>query len=43
MLGLLGDNGAGKSTLIKIICGFQKQDAGTMWLQGRGLRAEERR
>ena len=28
MLGLLGDNGAGKSTLIKIICGFQKPDAG---------------
>jgi simple sugar transport system ATP-binding protein len=34
VLGLLGDNGAGKSTLIKIICGFQKQDAGTMWLKG---------
>ena len=41
--GLLGDNGAGKSTLIKILCGFQKQDSGTMWLQGRGLRAQERR
>ncbi len=34
VLGLLGDNGAGKSTLIKILCGFQKQDAGTMWLKG---------
>jgi ABC-type sugar transport system ATPase subunit len=34
VLGLLGDNGAGKSTLIKIICGFHKQDAGTMWLNG---------
>jgi len=34
VLGLLGDNGAGKSTLIKIICGFHKQDAGTMWLKG---------
>src|SRR5579885_158976 len=34
VLGLLGDNGAGKSTLIKIICGFQKQDAGQMWLKG---------
>ena len=34
VLGLLGDNGAGKSTLIKIICGFQKQDSGTMWLKG---------
>jgi ABC-type sugar transport system ATPase subunit len=34
VLGLLGDNGAGKSTLIKIICGFQKQDAGEMWCKG---------
>jgi simple sugar transport system ATP-binding protein len=34
VLGLLGDNGAGKSTLIKIIAGFQKQDAGSMWLHG---------
>ncbi|HEV3127915.1 MAG TPA: ATP-binding cassette domain-containing protein [Solirubrobacteraceae bacterium] len=34
VLGLLGDNGAGKSTLIKILCGFHKQDSGTMWLNG---------
>jgi ABC-type sugar transport system ATPase subunit len=34
VLGLLGDNGAGKSTLIKIISGFQKQDAGKMWARG---------
>jgi len=34
VLGLLGDNGAGKSTLIKILCGFQKQDGGKMWLKG---------
>ncbi len=34
VLGLLGDNGAGKSTLIKIISGFQKQDAGEMFLHG---------
>src|ERR1700679_34184 len=34
VLGLLGDNGAGKSTLIKILCGFQKQDAGQMFLHG---------
>src|SRR5450759_4433823 len=32
VLGLLGDNGSGKSTLIKIICGFQKQDGGEMFL-----------
>ncbi len=35
VLGLLGDNGAGKSTLIKILCGFQKQDSGEMWLHGK--------
>ena len=34
VLGLLGDNGAGKSTLIKILSGFQKQDAGSMMLHG---------
>jgi ABC-type sugar transport system ATPase subunit len=34
VLALLGDNGAGKSTLIKILSGFQKPDAGTMWLKG---------
>jgi simple sugar transport system ATP-binding protein len=34
VLGLLGDNGAGKSTLIKIISGFQRQDAGKMFLHG---------
>ncbi len=35
VLGLLGDNGAGKSTLIKIICGFQRQDSGRMFLHGK--------
>jgi simple sugar transport system ATP-binding protein len=35
VLGLLGDNGAGKSTLIKILCGFQKQDSGAMFLHGK--------
>jgi simple sugar transport system ATP-binding protein len=34
VLGLLGDNGAGKSTLMKIICGFEKQDSGQMFLRG---------
>ncbi len=34
VLGLLGDNGAGKSTLIKILSGFQRQDAGQMFLHG---------
>jgi simple sugar transport system ATP-binding protein len=35
VLGLLGDNGAGKSTLIKILCGFQRQDSGSMFLHGK--------
>ncbi len=43
VLGLLGDNGAGKSTLIKIICGFQKQDSGQMFLHGEPYSAEKRR
>ena len=34
VLGLLGDNGAGKSTLMKIICGFEKPDAGKLFLRG---------
>jgi simple sugar transport system ATP-binding protein len=34
VLGLLGDNGAGKSTLMKIICGFQRPDEGSMVLRG---------
>jgi simple sugar transport system ATP-binding protein len=33
VLGLLGDNGAGKSTLMKIICGFQRPDEGSMFLR----------
>jgi simple sugar transport system ATP-binding protein len=34
VLGLLGDNGAGKSTLIKILSGYYKPDAGTIYLDG---------
>jgi ABC-type sugar transport system ATPase subunit len=34
VLGLVGDNGSGKSTLMKTICGFQKPDAGRMFLRG---------
>ncbi|MGH2857856.1 MAG: ATP-binding cassette domain-containing protein [Solirubrobacteraceae bacterium] len=34
VLALLGDNGAGKSTLLKIICGFHRPDAGTLWVKG---------
>jgi simple sugar transport system ATP-binding protein len=34
VLGLLGDNGAGKSTLMKILCGFQRPDSGSILLNG---------
>jgi simple sugar transport system ATP-binding protein len=34
VLGLVGDNGSGKSTMMKILCGFQKQDRGSMFLRG---------
>ena len=34
VLGLVGDNGAGKSTLVKILCGFQQQDGGEVFVGG---------
>ena len=34
VLGLVGDNGAGKSTLVKIINGFQRPDAGQVFVEG---------
>jgi simple sugar transport system ATP-binding protein len=34
---LVGENGAGKSTLIKIITGVERQDAGTLTLEGEAL------
>ena len=35
VLGLVGDNGAGKSTLVKILCGFQRPDAGRIFVEGK--------
>ncbi len=36
--GLLGDNGAGKSTLIKILTGYESQDAGNLFIDGKEAR-----
>jgi ABC-type sugar transport system ATPase subunit len=38
VLGLVGDNGAGKSTLVKILCGFQAQDGGDLFVEGERVR-----
>jgi ribose transport system ATP-binding protein len=35
---LLGENGAGKSTMIKVLCGVQQPDAGTITYEGREVR-----
>ena len=37
MLSIVGTNGAGKSTFSKVICGFEKQQSGTLTLDGTDL------
>ncbi len=37
MLALVGANGAGKSTLVKIVCGAERPDAGTLHVGGRAV------
>ena len=37
MMSIVGKNGAGKSTLSKVICGFEKQQKGTISLDGKDL------
>ncbi len=37
MLALVGANGAGKSTLVKIICGAEQPDAGSLQVGGRAV------
>ncbi|MBE5777175.1 MAG: ABC transporter ATP-binding protein [Clostridiales bacterium] len=37
MVSIVGQNGAGKSTLSKLICGFEKPNAGDILMDGRSL------
>ncbi len=34
VLGLIGPNGAGKTTLVNVLSGFQRPEAGAVWLDG---------
>ncbi len=36
-IGVVGANGSGKSVLFKILCGFEKPDAGTVMVRGKRL------
>ncbi len=38
MLSIVGRNGAGKSTLAKLLCGFVREDSGSVLYQGESLR-----
>ena len=40
MVSIVGRNGAGKSTLSKLICGFETQDTGEIYLNGKDLKDE---
>jgi len=38
MMAIVGTNGAGKSTFSKVVCGFEKPQAGTLTLNGQDLK-----
>lgn len=38
LLAIVGTNGAGKSTFSKVVCGFEKQQIGTLTFQGEDMR-----
>ena len=40
MVSIVGRNGAGKSTLSKLICGFETQNSGEIYLNGKDLKDE---
>ncbi len=37
MMAIVGQNGAGKSTLCKVICGFEKASAGSIFFEGKKI------
>ena len=38
-IGLIGDNGAGKTSLLRLLCGLEEPDSGTVLSQGQNLHA----
>ncbi len=38
MMAIVGKNGAGKSTLAKLLCGFEKNDSGTIFYKGKNIK-----
>ncbi len=38
MVSIVGKNGAGKSTLSKVICGFEREDKGSIYYDGRDIK-----
>lgn len=40
MLSIVGKNGAGKSTLSKLVCGFERQQSGRIFFEGRDIRGD---
>jgi energy-coupling factor transport system ATP-binding protein len=40
MVAVVGKNGAGKSTLAKLMCGFEKEDAGAILYKGLNIRSK---
>ena len=40
MVSIVGSNGAGKSTLSKVIAGFEKQDSGNVYYDGKDISSE---